>query len=164
MKVTDDALMSAIFRQTIKHLPYRAIQRYVGARVAMANDSQFNNAIRQLAANRKNLKCGLAETQSLSRLRALVDSQHLLSDENRQLAEPGRTFWYWLPESIMRPVWDRTREIMNHCGLSDDRTPVMMPLSDTLADSVAQQLAEEFYISRRDTGTGSSWILKSARG
>jgi hypothetical protein len=163
MKVTDDALMHAIFCQTIKYLPYRAIQRYVGERVSMASEDHFPRAIRQLAANRKHLQCGLGESQSLTRLRALVDMQHLRSDEIHSRAEPGRTFWYWLPENIMRPVWERTREIMTHCGMPEAHSPRLMPKSDSLVESISYQLAEEFALVSRETGAGLCWRLKSNR-
>ncbi|HHA1396884.1 TPA: hypothetical protein ACOEOW_003862 [Enterobacter hormaechei subsp. xiangfangensis] len=163
MKITDDFMMRAIFRQTLQRIPHRAIQRFVGGRVSMADDAQFTSAVRLLAANRKSLGCGLADSQSLVRLRALVDMHYLSSDEKRQLAEPGRTFWYWLPESLTRPVWLRAREILGHCGLDYQREPVLMPSADVLADSVAAHLAEEFDIYRHETGRSTSWILRSNR-
>lgn len=159
MKVTDDALLQAVFRQTLKNLPHCAIQRYVGSRVSLADDRQFRSAIRLLAANRKYLQCGLSDSRCLIRLRQLVDSGYLQSDEVRHLAEPGRTFWYWLPELAMKSVWVRARAILADCGLPDSRTPVLMPTAESLADSVAEQLAEEFRLVRRDYGSRSAWIV-----
>lgn len=163
-KVTDDELMQAIFRLTLRQLPSRNIQRYVGARAALMHDRYFGifRTTKLLASNRAGLNVNLKPAHLLSRLRELVDGQHLHSDEQRHLAEPGRTFYYWLPDVLMRPAIERCRTILVDCGFPSCGRPVLMSETDTLAESVARQLADEFTLQRHETGLGTSWKLGGA--
>ena len=161
LKVTDDELMQAVFLLTLRQLPARNIQRYVGARASLIHpryDGLFRTT-KLLASNRAGLNVNLKPAHLLIRLRELVDRQHIHSDEKRHLAEPGRTFYYWLPDALMRPVIERCRAILTDCGFPACGRPVLMNDTDALADSVARQLGEEFTLVRYETGTGTSWKL-----
>jgi len=161
IKVTDDELIQAIFSLTLCQLPSRNIQRYVGARASLMH-CQYDGVFRTtklLASNRAGLNVDLKPAHLLIRLRQLVDTQQLHSDEKRHLAEPGRTFYYWLPDILMRPVIDRCRAILTDCGFPACGRPVLMANSYTLAESVAHQLCEEFTLVRDEANTGNGWML-----
>lgn len=165
IKVSDNELMQAIFRLTLRQLPSRNIQRYVGVRASLVHD-RFQGIFRTtklLAAQRASLRVPLSPCRSLNRLRELADKQHIHSDENRQLAEPGRTFYYWLPDALMRPVIERCRAILIDCGFPACGRPVLMSCIDAITDSVARQLAEEFTLICFETGQGTRWKLGGPR-
>lgn len=161
IKVTDDELIQAIFHLTLRQLPARNIQRYVGSRASLMHCRYdgFFRTTKLLASNRAGLSVDLKPAHLLTRLRQLVDTQQLHSDEKRHMAEPGRTFYYWLPDILMHPVIDRCRAILTDCGFPACGRPVLMIDTDTLAESVARQLSEEFTLMRDESITGNGWKL-----
>ncbi|PLR29202.1 hypothetical protein CYR55_22930 [Chimaeribacter californicus] len=163
MKVSDDSLMQAIFSATLEDMPARAVIPCIGGAYSLDCDTPLNlrRSVMQLANRRHHLNSSLGESQSLARIRALVDMDALHSDEDRARREPGRTFYYWIPVETMRPVWERCRQLLSDCGITETAIRPYPSNFATLASSVSHQLVEEFSLQHRRHIGRSKWAVQN---
>ncbi|HHR0728947.1 TPA: hypothetical protein ACS2QJ_004306 [Yersinia enterocolitica] len=141
MKITDQEILTSIFHETAKKLPYFATDQYFGNRRGLGSTDEWSQryATKICTAYRENaLKLRLSSTQSMIRIRALIASGHLVAEK----ARPGQSFYFSLPESETKPMFERTMELLASGGITKE--PVSAVGFDELAVSITEILVIEF--------------------
>lgn len=141
MKITDKEILTSIFHETAKKLPYFATNNYFGNRRGLGSTDEWSQryATQICTAYRESaLKLGLSSTQSMIRIRKLIASSYLVAEKVR----PGQSFYFSLPESETKPMFERTIELLTDGGITKE--PVSDAGFDELAASITEILVIEF--------------------
>lgn len=141
MKVTDNEILSGIWLSVAKQLPYRATHNYFGNRRGLTpkNDFWMRSATQICTAFMSaNIETKLGKGQLLLRVKRLVDNGKLSSEKRVR----GSSFWFWLPDSINRPAFNMTQELLATGGVLDG--PVSATDFDHLAGGITSILINEF--------------------
>ncbi|QCR38761.1 hypothetical protein [Nissabacter sp. SGAir0207] len=163
MKVSDNEMMQAIFIATLREMPYRTIEKSLGDRYALQPDKPLNlrRSVMQLATMRHRLNIDLSVGHSLKRIRSLVETDALHSDEGASHPRAnGQTFYFWLPMERMRIVWLRCRQLLYICGI-DEKPKTILASIESLASSVSDQLLEEFALHQTWLNGHHAWVAQS---
>lgn len=141
MKITDQEILTSIFHETAKKLPYFATNNYFGNRRGLGNTDAWSQryATQICTAYRESaLKLGLSSTQSMIRIRELIASGHLVAEKVR----PGQSFYFSLPESETKPMFEITIKLLANGGITKE--PVSAVGFDELAANITEILVIEF--------------------
>ncbi|ENG0876771.1 hypothetical protein ABU549_004430 [Yersinia enterocolitica] len=141
MKITDQDILASIFNAIAKKLPYFATNNYFGNQRGLGNTGEWSQryATQICTAYRENaLKLGLSNTQSMIRIRRLIDSGYLVAEKVR----PGQSFYFSLPDSETKPMFERTMELLANGGITKE--PVSAVGFDELAANITEILVIEF--------------------
>ncbi|HDL6602103.1 TPA: hypothetical protein ACY4ZU_004026 [Yersinia enterocolitica] len=145
MKITDQEILTSIFHETAKKLPYFATNNYFGNRRGLGSTDEWSQryATQICTAYRENvLKLGLSSSQSMLRIRKLASEGHLVAEKVR----PGQSFYFSLPESETKPMFERTIELLANGGITKE------PVSDVGFDELAANITEMLVIEFGDKG------------
>ena len=145
MKITDQEILTSIFHETAKKLPYFATNNYFGNRRGLGNTDAWSHryATQICTAYRESaLKLGLSSTQSMIRIRQLIAKGGLVAEK----ARPGQSFYFSLPESETKPMFERTMELLANGGITKE------PVSDVGFDELAANITEMLVIEFGDKG------------
>lgn len=141
MKITDQKILTNIFHEIARKLPYFATNKYFGNRRGLGSTDEWSQryATKICTAYRESaLKLGLSSTQSMIRIRELIASGHLVAEKVR----PGQSFYFSLPESETKPMFERTIELLADGGITKE--PVSDAGFDELAANITAILVIEF--------------------
>lgn len=141
MKITDKEILTSIFNAIANKLPYFATNNYFGNRRGLGSTDEWSQryATQICTAYRESaLKLGLSSTQSMIRIRELIASGYLVAEKVR----PGQSFYFSLPESETKPMFERTIELLTDGGITKE--PVSDAGFDELAASITEILVIEF--------------------
>lgn len=145
MKITDQEILTSIFHEIAKKLPYFATNNYFGNRRGLGSTDAWSRryATQICTAYRESaLKLGLSSTQSMIRIRELITNGHLVAEKVR----PGQSFYFSLPESETKPMFERTIELLANGGITKE------PVSDGGFDELAANITEILVIEFGDKG------------
>lgn len=141
IKVTDEQILRAIWHFTLNHLPQKVTMHYIGGGLGLCSSNSFNMeyAVHICTIQRN---CFLApllgSSQSMARIKKLVADGHLKSDRRCS----GGSFYFWFPEAISRPAFERCLQLMRDAGMSEECA--LVANYEAIKSETSKKLAEEF--------------------
>lgn len=120
MKITDKEILMAVWRATVKRLPYSATHHYFGGRYGLTNGDEFwHQAATEICSvwRDHSLDLPLSKGQSLRRIKALIERNRLVVSGRRP--RPGEGFHFKLPDHLTRPAYDLTLQLLAGHGMSE---------------------------------------------
>lgn len=118
MKITDKEILMAVWRATVKRLPYSATHHYVGNLRGLAGEGDYwHRSATQICSISRGytLDLPLSVSQSLRRIKSLVDRKRLVISTRRH----GEAFYFKLPDHLTRPAFDIARLVLRGKGMTE---------------------------------------------
>ena len=141
VKTTDDEIISSIWASVAKQLPYHATHNYFGNRRGLAPKDDFwmrSSTKVCTAFMSARIETNIGKGQLMARVKRLVDSGRLKSEKRVK----GSSFWFWLPDSINRPAFNLTQDLLVAGGVTEE--PVCAKDFDQLAGGITLILINQF--------------------
>ncbi|EHK0699936.1 hypothetical protein ICL29_004061 [Salmonella enterica] len=120
MKITDKDILCAVWRATVKQLPYTATHHYLGGWYGLTNGDEFwHQAATKICSvwRERSLDLPLSKAQSLRRIKALIERNRLVVAGHRP--RPGEVFHFKLPDELTRPAYDLTLKLLAGHGMTE---------------------------------------------
>ncbi len=139
MKITDQELLNKIFITTAERLPHMATYHYFGNQIGLGSTDEWSNKYATwicTAFRERALKTGLSSTQSMNRIIRLIAIGELVSEKRTA----GQAFNFRLPDSITKPMFVRTFELLIENGIPKE------PQDATGFNDIAKRISEELII------------------
>lgn len=141
-KLSDGFILRAVWHAVLKQLPLRVTHNYFGDGkvVGLCNNDWFwlrSSTQVCTTGRRHSLGLPLSVSQSMNRIKRLAENGRL---EREKMT--GGAFYFWLPDTLNKPAFERCLELMGAEGLTDKATNITN--YDEIVDRVRAKLMHEF--------------------
>lgn len=140
--LTDETILRAIWHKILKRLPLGVTHNYFGdgKHVGLCGNTKdyLRWSTEFSTRDRQRLGLPIGDVRSMVRIKKLI-SAGLLESERQ---EPGRSFWFWFPENISKPAFERCLCLMREAGMPEK--PATISNYDEIVAKVREQLLVEF--------------------
>ena len=141
-KLSNGFILRAIWHAVLKQLPVRVTHNYFGDGKVVSlckNDWFWLRSSTQICTTGRQRSLGLplSDSQSMNRIKRLAEEGRI----NRETMTGG-AFYFWLPDSLNKPAFERCLELMSAEGLADKATN--MTNYDEIVERVRETLMHEF--------------------
>lgn len=141
-KLSDGFILRAIWHAVLKQLPLRVTHNYFGDGKVVGlckNDWFWLRSSMQVCTTgrRHSLGLPLSDSQSMNRIKRLAENGLL---EREKMT--GGAFYFWLPDTLNKPAFERCLELMGAEGLTDKATNFSN--YDEIVERVRVKLMAEF--------------------
>lgn len=141
-KLSNGYILRAVWHAVLKQLPVRVSHNYFGDGkvVGLCRNEHFwmRSSTEICTTGRKNsIGLPLSDSQSMNRIKRLVDDGRL----EREKATGG-AFYFWLPDRLNQPAFERCLELMREEGITEKATNITN--YDEIVERVREKLMAEF--------------------
>ncbi|HEC2068865.1 TPA: hypothetical protein R1883_000385 [Klebsiella oxytoca] len=141
-KLSDGYILRAVWHAVLKQLPVRVTHNYFGDGkvVGLCRNDKFYMRLSThicTTGRKRSLGLPLSDSQSMNRIKRLVENGLL---EREQMT--GGAFYFWLPDNLNQPAFERCLEIMRKEGLTEKATNITN--YDEIVGRVREKLMAEF--------------------
>lgn len=141
-KLSNEFILRAIWHAVLKQLPVRVTHNYFGDGKVVSlckNDWFWLRSSTQICTTgrKRSLGLPLSDSQSMNRIKRLAE-EGLLGREKMT----GGAFYFWLPDTMNKPAFERCLELMSAEGLTDKA--INTENYDEIVERVRATLMHEF--------------------
>lgn len=141
-RLSNGFILRAVWHAVLKQLPSRVTHNYFGDGKVVGlcrNEHLWMRSSTQICTTgrKHSLKLPLSDSQSMNRIKSLVQSGRL---ERERMT--GGAFYFWLHGSMNQSAFERCLELMREEGLTESAANV--PNYDEIVERVSGKLMAEF--------------------